>query len=229
MNIKRFLSMLLILVTLLTVVPVAAFAESLTLKTVGTSALPADEIEVEESFAAPTTGAARLNKTKATVFKGGSLQLKKLGTSRSATWSSSNKKIATVSSSGKVRGKGYGTCTITCKLSNGTKLKCKITVKRKLTHSVSGPYYNYGQKYYKVKLNNKMSTKTVKDASFNVRCYNSAGKLIAATSSPIHMESGARIYPKSSWIGNLSVPNDTTRVIVGLVKVYYTDGTTWVP
>lgn len=47
---------------------------------------------------------------------------------RSLKWKSSNKKIATVNSSGKVTAKKPGKCTITCKLPNGRKAKCKVTV-----------------------------------------------------------------------------------------------------
>lgn len=46
----------------------------------------------------------------------------------SLKWKSSNKKIATVNSSGKVTAKKSGKCTITCQLPNGKKAKCKITV-----------------------------------------------------------------------------------------------------
>ncbi len=45
-------------------------------------------------------------------------------------WSSSNKKVATVTSSGKVSLKKKGTATITCKLKNGKKYTCKVTVKK---------------------------------------------------------------------------------------------------
>ncbi len=46
-------------------------------------------------------------------------------------WSSSNKKVATVSSKGKVKAKGKGSCIITCSAADGSKVKasCKVTVK----------------------------------------------------------------------------------------------------
>lgn len=50
---------------------------------------------------------------------------------RKITWSSSNKKVATVSSAGKVTGKAYGTATIKAKFVAGSKTKtlsCKVTV-----------------------------------------------------------------------------------------------------
>ncbi len=47
-----------------------------------------------------------------------------------SSWSSSNKKVATVSSSGKITAKKTGTTTITFKTSNGKKATCKVTVKK---------------------------------------------------------------------------------------------------
>lgn len=50
---------------------------------------------------------------------------------KKVTWSSSNKNVATVSSSGKVKGKSYGTATIKAKFTVGGKTKtlsCKVTV-----------------------------------------------------------------------------------------------------
>ena len=43
-------------------------------------------------------------------------------------WSSSNTKVAKVSSSGKITGVGKGTCTITVKAPNGRKKTCRVTV-----------------------------------------------------------------------------------------------------
>ncbi len=53
---------------------------------------------------------------------------KLLSASAKVSWSSSNKKIATVSSAGKITGQKPGTCTITAKC-KGKKYSCKVTVK----------------------------------------------------------------------------------------------------
>ena len=60
-------------------------------------------------------------------------------------WSSTNKKVATVSENGKVKAKSSGTCTIKAKLS-GTNIetKCKITVK-----STKGTRLKYGSGFDK--------------------------------------------------------------------------------
>ena len=76
----------------------------------------------------------KLNKYSATLTKGKTLKLKATvtGSSSKVKWSSSNTKVAKVSSSGKVTAKKAGTATITAKVGKVT-AKCKITVKTKET------------------------------------------------------------------------------------------------
>jgi len=69
-----------------------------------------------------------LNKTNATVCVGQTVKLKVTNyASSKVTWTSSNKKIATVTSSGKVKGIKAGTVTITAKVGKKT-VKATITV-----------------------------------------------------------------------------------------------------
>ncbi|MCM1159896.1 MAG: Ig-like domain-containing protein [Roseburia sp.] len=70
---------------------------------------------------------AKLNKKSITLDAGKSTKLKLTGTKKKVTWSSSNKKIATVSFSGKVKAKSEGTVTIRAKAGKNT-YKCKVTV-----------------------------------------------------------------------------------------------------
>ena len=74
-----------------------------------------------------------LDKTTATVKSDSPLTLKATITPSNATdktvkWTTSNKKVATVSSSGVVKGVGKGTATITATSENGLKATCKVTV-----------------------------------------------------------------------------------------------------
>lgn len=67
----------------------------------------------------------KLNKTKIVLQYGATYQLE---ANQSVKWSSSKKKVATVSSSGKVKAIGYGTATITAKNKKGQKKTCKVIV-----------------------------------------------------------------------------------------------------
>lgn len=74
--------------------------------------------------------AVKLNKSKATIYVGETLTLKISGTKSKATWSTSDKNVATVSTKGKVTAKSEGEVTITAKVKN-KKYQCNLTVKEK--------------------------------------------------------------------------------------------------
>lgn len=63
--------------------------------------------------------------------------------SAKVTWYSSNNKVATVSSTGKVTAKKAGTATITVKTSNGLKAKCKVTVTAKSENKTNNTKCTY--------------------------------------------------------------------------------------
>lgn len=71
----------------------------------------------------------KLNKSKKTLKKGKSFKLKIKGKVGRAKFKSSNKKVATVNSSGKIKAKKKGKATITVTTNGKVKLKCKIKVK----------------------------------------------------------------------------------------------------
>ena len=81
----------------------------------------------------------KLNKTSGTLEVGDTYTLKATvkpsdASNQSVKWSSSNKKVATVSSSGKITAVGKGAVTITCKTVDGNKTAtCKVTVIKKVT------------------------------------------------------------------------------------------------
>lgn len=70
----------------------------------------------------------KLNKTKATIEVGKSLTVKINGTKSKVTWTSTNKKVATVSNKGKVVAKKTGTAKIKAKV-DGKTYTCTIKVK----------------------------------------------------------------------------------------------------
>ena len=78
-------------------------------------------------FAMPAQAKVRLNKKKVTITVGKTMKLKVKGTKTKVKWSSSDKKVATVSKKGKVKGKKPGKATITAKVGK-KKLRCKVDV-----------------------------------------------------------------------------------------------------
>ncbi len=71
----------------------------------------------------------KLNKKKLTLVVGKSATLQITGTKAKVTWTSSDKKVATVTGSGKVTGKKEGKATITATV-NKKKYSCAVTVKK---------------------------------------------------------------------------------------------------
>jgi len=112
----------------------------------------------------------KISKTKYTMNKGQTYTLKISGTKKKVKWSTSNKKVATVSSKGKVTAKKNGTATITAKVGSKN-YKCKITVK---DPSISKSKI-YVEKDYTYTL-------TVKDTNQKVK-WSTSNKKVATVSS----------------------------------------------
>ena len=74
-------------------------------------------------------GSITISKKKATMYARAQLKLSVSTKSKKVKWSSSNKKVATVSKKGMVTAKKPGKVTITAKVGK-KKLKCRITVKK---------------------------------------------------------------------------------------------------
>lgn len=89
----------------------------------GSLSLNPDTAIIQEAYAAKV----KMSKTLLTLTKGKSSKLSIKGTKKKAKWSSSNKKIATVSSKGKVSAKKAGSCTVTAKV-KGKKYRCRVIV-----------------------------------------------------------------------------------------------------
>ena len=85
----------------------------------------------------PVSAAGKINKKKATLKVGQTLQLKVTGTKGKVKWKSSKKSVATVSSKGRVKAKKKGSATITAKVGK-KKYTCKVTVKKPSTSSNGG-------------------------------------------------------------------------------------------
>lgn len=116
-----------------------------------------------------------LNKKALTIYLKNPVYLKAtVKPANTITWSSSNTKIATISSKGKIKGKKPGTVTITAR-ANGIKKSCKITIKKpKLTLDSSEINVIAGYSH-------QLNTKT-RPSNKNIS-WSSANKKIATVSS----------------------------------------------
>ncbi|MFA9463268.1 MAG: Ig domain-containing protein [Velocimicrobium sp.] len=131
-------------------------------------------------------------------------------------WSSSNTKIATVSSTGIVRGKKLGYCIITAKTTDGTgkKASCKIRVIKEVTRislnkSVMTVVVN-NSVYLKATVKPSNATyKTVKwtSADKNVAIVNSKGKVTGLSVGTTSVKASAKDYSKESDICYIKVIN----------------------
>lgn len=136
-----------------------------------------------------------VNATSKSIYTGFYTTLKVNGGTGKITWSSSNKNIATVNSSGRVVGKKAGTAYIYAKR-NGYTTKCKVSVKENAkSYNVSTNVFDYdrGEPSVAVRkvyysggalrldtyvVNNRMTTvKNFKKINFKI--YDYTGKLIA--------------------------------------------------
>lgn len=81
-----------------------------------------------ESAYTVEAASVKINKKSKTIYEGNTYNLKITGTKKKVKWSTSNKKVATVDSKGKVKAKSNGKATITAKV-GGKKYTCKVNVK----------------------------------------------------------------------------------------------------
>lgn len=124
--VKKALSVLAIVLSLIIVVPVT---------------IP----EISESYIVNAT-TIKLNKKNITLNVGKTYALKITGTNKKVTWSSNKKSVATVNSKGKITAKKKGTAKITAKVGNK---KYTCTVKVNNTSSQSVYITNTGKKYHR--------------------------------------------------------------------------------
>jgi uncharacterized protein YjdB len=99
---------------------------------IGTKAYVASTLSsqtgVDKNYTHTGIGSVTLNKRQMTLTVGKTGTFKVTGAG-SVTWTSSNKKVATVSKKGKVTAKGAGTCTVTVK-TGGKSYKCTVRVNK---------------------------------------------------------------------------------------------------
>lgn len=110
--------------------------------------LPLLTPDMASVYSVQAASKVKINKKSATVTKGEKVQLKISGTTKKVTWKSADKKVATVSSKGLVKGVKQGTTTVTATVEKKT-FTCKITVKAAKTTEMSVWIPQTGAKYHR--------------------------------------------------------------------------------
>ncbi len=85
--------------------------------------------KADKNFTTTGCGNVTLNKNTLTLSVGKTGTFKASGKTKGITWSSSNKKVATVNKNGKVTAKGAGTASIKMKV-NGKTYSCTVRVNK---------------------------------------------------------------------------------------------------
>ena len=101
----------------------------LTPKKAGTVTVTASVAATGKKATCKVTIKAKLKSKKVSIYMKKTYTNKLFAAPAKVYWSTSNKKVATVSSTGKITGQKPGTCTITAKC-KGVKYTCKVTVKK---------------------------------------------------------------------------------------------------
>ena len=167
---------------------------------------------IDESGYVVSAASVKISKTKYKMNKGEKFTLKVTGTKKTVKWSSSNKKVATVNSKGKVTAKKKGTVTITAKVGS-KKYKCKITVE---APSISKKTYTM-KKGKTVTLKIKGTTQKITWSSNNksVATVNSKGKVTAKKNgtATITAKVGKSKYKCKITVGNVVKISETEHAI----------------
>lgn len=147
------------------------------------------------------SAAVKMNKSKSTLIKGQTVQLKISGTKKKANWSSTNSKVAVVSKNGKVTAKNKGTANITAIVS-GKKYICKVTVEAPYV-SKKSVSLTKGQKYT-LKMNGTKQKVSWYSSKKSVATVSSKGIITAksAGSATISAKVGGKTYKCSITVKN---------------------------
>lgn len=165
-----------------------------------------------------------LNKTKLTINDGMSYALKATlspsnTTTKTCTWSSSNKKVVTVTSKGVITAVGPGTAVITCKTKDTGKIaKCTVTVKKVVPSSVviDKSYYEVGYKKT-IQLTATVSPDNASDKTLIWTSSNPKYAKVSSTGKVTGLKSGKTVTITVTTKSGKKV--DSCKVYVGSVDV----------
>ena len=172
------------------------------------------------------TSKVKLNKTEATIENGKTVTLKATITpttlpDKSVTWKSSNTSVATVTSTGKVKGVKLGTATITCTSNmTGAKATCKVTIAGgSITLNKSEAIIEKGKT---LTLKATVAPETLEDKSVTWESSNTAVATVTTAGKVKGVKAGTATITCTS---NATGAKATCKVTVGYVKLDQTEVT----
>jgi hypothetical protein len=161
-----------------------------------------------------------LNKTSLNMTVGNSTTLKATYspdyTTDDISWSSSDKKVVTVSSSGKVTAKCLGTATITCKMGKKT-VKCKIVVNKVKIEIIKGKTVNISKYAKNIKNYKKGKYKSSKSKVATISDYKIKG--VAHGKSSITINISGQKYTIVTYVYDMKkLESEGTEKLKSLLK-----------
>lgn len=152
---------------------------------------------------------AKISKKSTSIVVGKTVQLKMKNTKKKVKWSSSNKKVATVSKKGLVKGKKVGKATITAKVGKKA-YKCKVTVKVGLNYTKKS--LKKGQTFNLKLMGNSKKVKW-STSKKSVAKVTSKGKVkaVGAGKATITAKVGSKKYKCAITVVNSSTVQQTTK------------------
>jgi len=159
--------------------------------------------------------------------KGYTLKMGAAGCKIPGTWSTSDSQIATVDSKGVVTGKKLGSCKIYYSLKDGTKLSYTVNVVDPVTVAITNVYNTSIYNECDVQFVN-YTNKTIQYVEFNIKQYNYRGDRLRSPYDYYYRDDFIKpgeVYGASDYWVN----GETKTAYAYILKVKFTDGTTWSP
>ena len=151
--------------------------------------------------------------------------IKYVENNKKAKWSSSNTKIATVDSKGTLTAKGTGKCNITCKIGNQKytiPVNSVIMVEAKPGAVEDRRTYNNAW----VEFTNN-SNKNIVYISLDIKQYDNKGSKLKSPYTDYYLRDKIKANSKKRFV--FAVNDNTKKTEAKIIKVQFSDGSTWKP
>ena len=180
----------------------------------------------EATITLKTTTKPAIIANQKTIGRGYSLKLSAVGVKNGGKWSVSNSSIATINSSGVLKGKKNGTCTVYYTMKDGKKISTKINITNPVTCYVTGVQDKYIYNDCYVSINNNTSKK-IQYVELYISQYDYKGRKLKSPYSYYYADK--LVGPHSNIIHYWWVNDETKTAKVSIKEVKFTDGTYWRP